>query len=75
MIGMTIECTNGCFKYCVFVLPDPTARIPDCGGLMIAQNCLMPKGPPRLDTVNVPPCKEDGASFSYAKPSKSFDEN
>lgn len=35
---------------------DPTARMPAWGGLMIAQNCLTPNGPPRLDTVNVPPC-------------------
>lgn len=37
-------------------LPDPTAKIPACGGFMMAQNCLMPNGPPKLDTVNVPPC-------------------
>lgn len=24
---------------------------------MMAQNCLTPKGPPRFDTVNVPPYK------------------
>lgn len=37
--------------------PDPTARMPDWGGLMMAQNCLIPNGPPKLETVNVPPCK------------------
>jgi hypothetical protein len=36
--------------------PDPTARMPDWGGLTMAQNCLTPNGPPKLDTVNVPPC-------------------
>lgn len=39
-------------------LPEPTARMPAWGGLMMAQNCLMPKGPPKFDTVNVPPCEE-----------------
>ena len=39
-------------------LPDPTAKIPAWGGLIMAQNCLMPNGPPKFDTVNVPPCKE-----------------
>lgn len=24
---------------------------------MIAQNCLIPKGPPKLEIVNVPPCR------------------
>lgn len=40
-------------------LPEPTARMPDWGGLMMAQNCLMPKGPPKFDTVKVPPYKGD----------------
>lgn len=42
----------------LFLLPDPTAKIPDWGGLIMAQNCLMPNGPPKLDTVNVPPYKK-----------------
>ena len=36
-------------------LPDPTARMAAWGGFTTAQNCLIPKGPPKLDTVNVPP--------------------
>jgi hypothetical protein len=47
------------------VLPDPTARMPDWGGLMMAQNCLIPKGPPKFDTVNVPPCKESKPSIQH----------
>lgn len=39
----------------VLVLPDPTARMPDWGGLTIARNCSTPKGPPKFDMVNVPP--------------------
>ena len=38
-------------------LPDPTAKMPDWGGFIMAQNCLIPKGPPKFDTVKVPPCK------------------
>lgn len=45
------------------ILPEPTARMPDWGGLMIAQNCLMPKGPPKLETVNVPPWKRNKTKF------------
>lgn len=41
----------------VQAVPDPTAKMADWGGLMMAQNCLIPKGPPRFETVNVPPCK------------------
>ena len=36
---------------------------------MMAQNCLIPNGPPRLDTVNVPPCHDDEASFHMPNPS------
>lgn len=46
-------------------LPDPTARMADCGGLMIAQNCLMPKGPPKLLMVNVPPCEIKNKWIEY----------
>lgn len=35
--------------------PDPTAKIPTCGGLMMAVNSVMPYMP-RFDMVNVPPC-------------------
>lgn len=37
--------------------------MPDWGGLIMAQNCLIPKGPPKFDTVNVPPCKQDDANI------------
>lgn len=33
------------------------AKIADWGGFMMAQNCLIPKGPPKFDMVNVPPWK------------------
>lgn len=39
------------------MLPEPIAKIADCGGFTMAQNCLIPKGPPKFDTVKVPPCK------------------
>lgn len=29
---------------------------------MMAQNCLIPKGPPKFDTVNVPPYKKSKPS-------------
>jgi hypothetical protein len=34
---------------------DPTARMHDCGGLMIAVKCEM-SNMPRFEIVNVPPC-------------------
>lgn len=40
----------------------PTARIHDCGGLMIAQKCVT-SNIPRLDTVKVPPWNSCGWSF------------
>jgi hypothetical protein len=35
---------------------------------MMAQNCLIPKGPPKFDTVNVPPCKESKPSIQHPIP-------
>lgn len=35
-------------------LPPPTARIPTCGGLMMAVNSEMPNMP-KLEMVKVPP--------------------
>ena len=35
---------------------EPTARMHDCGGLMIAVKWVI-SYMPRLDTVNVPPCR------------------
>ena len=32
---------------------------------MMAQNCLIPKGPPKLETVNVPPCEEKNPACIY----------
>lgn len=40
-------------------LPEPTARMHDWGGLTMAQNCLTPNGPPKFETVKVPPCMYD----------------
>lgn len=49
-------------------IPDPTARMPDCGGLIMAQNCLIPNGPPKLDTVKVPPYKRIKLVIKILKP-------
>lgn len=49
-------------------IPDPTARMPDCGGLIMAQNCLIPNGPPKLDTVKVPPYKRIKLLSKILKP-------
>lgn len=46
-------------------LPDPTARMAAWGGFTTAQNCLIPKGPPKLDTVNVPPCQRNYYQLSF----------
>lgn len=65
MIMKMRRMTTFCWKDIIEVsdLPDPTARMPAWGGLMMAQNCLIPKGPPKFDTVNVPPCKESKCSI------------
>ena len=51
----------------------PTARMAACGGLMMAQNCLIPKGPPRLEIVNVPPCIVDEIKSITSQKNKSGD--
>lgn len=53
----------------LFWLP-PTARIHDCGGLMMAQNCVT-SNIPRLEMVKVPPWNSCGCNF----PSRAFAAN
>ncbi len=48
--------TTGC------CLAAPTARIPDCGGLMIAENSTVPYMP-RFETAKVPPSSSCCSSF------------
>ena len=50
----------------------PTARIPACGGLMIASNSSTPNMP-RLLTVSVPPCRSAVDSLpAFARPTASL---
>ena len=50
----------------------PTARIPACGGLMIASNSSIPNMP-RLLTVSVPPCSSAVDSLpAFARPTASL---
>lgn len=45
----------------------PTAKMHDCGGLMMAEKCVTPNMP-KLETLKVPPWNSAGCSF----PSRAF---
>lgn len=50
-------------RFCV----PPTAKMHDCGGLMIAEKCVTPNMP-KLETLKVPPWNSAGCNF----PSRAF---